>query len=47
MRAYVQAAQSDAGYARYRAEIIGASEAHYRATLDLDARLHRLARGIP
>ena len=47
VRAYVQAAQTDAGYARYRTEIIGASEAHYRATLDLDARLQRLARGIP
>lgn len=47
VRAYLQAAQSDVGYARYRAEIIGASEAHYRATLGLDARLQLLARGTP
>ncbi len=47
VRAYVQAAMSDAGYARYRADIIGSSEAHYRAAVDIDARLRLLARGSP
>lgn len=47
LRAYVLAAQSDDGYARYRADIIGDSEAHYRATLDLATRLQRLRRELP
>ncbi len=45
--AYVDAAQTDAGYRRYRDEIIGASEAAYRATVAIDARLALLARDLP
>ncbi len=47
VRAYVEAAHSDAGYARYRQDIIGASELHYRAAVDIDARLTALARSAP
>jgi glutaconate CoA-transferase, subunit A len=43
LRAYVAAALTDAGFARYRREIIGNSESAYRAAVDLESRLAALA----
>jgi glutaconate CoA-transferase, subunit A len=47
IEAYLDAAQSAAGYARYRADVIGASEDDYRRAVDINARLAMLARGVP
>ena len=47
LRAYFVAAQSDAGFARYRDEIIGASENAYRAAVELESRLAVLACARP
>lgn len=47
LRAYFTASASDAGYAAYRADFIGASEAHYRARAGLPARLQQLAAAPP
>lgn len=47
LQAYVAAAQTAAGYARYRDETIGVSESDYRAAVDIDARLALLVRELP
>lgn len=44
---YAHASRSDAGFARYRADLIGDSEAHYRRALDLATRLATLASAPP
>ena len=47
IEAYFAAAQTAAGFARYRAEIIGASEDAYRHAVAIEARLATLARSAP
>jgi len=47
IEAYVAAAGSDAGFARYRDEVIGESEQTYREHVDIATRLAALARALP
>ena len=47
LRAYVDAARTDAGFARYRREIIGDSERAYGVAVDLASRLALLACAQP
>ena len=44
IESYLSAAQSAAGYAHYRAHVIGVNEDDYRRAVDIDARLALLAR---
>lgn len=45
IRRYVEAARSDAGFAAYREQVIGASEAHYHSAEDVPGRIRALAAG--
>lgn len=47
IEAYVAAAQSDAGYARYREQTITQSEDEYRRVVDIETRLATLKRDVP
>ena len=47
LRAYVDAAQTEAGFARYQREVIGDSECAYRVAVDLASRLTALACAQP
>jgi hypothetical protein len=45
MRRYAELARTEAGFAGYSDEVIGASESRYREAEDLEARLGALAAG--